>query len=249
MKILITLLLLTLPLLGEPAESAWKKLVGKRFASAPEFSYPTNDPKLPNVLIYGDSISIHYHQELRKELAGKANLYRIYENGGDSSTFIPKMAKMRGTMTDTSLDDPWNFQWDVIQFNVGLHDLKYLDGKKMDKHKGKQVTSPDQYGKNLEAILEFLEKEYPEAHLIFATTTPVPEGESGRVAGDAEKYNEIARKVLKDHPEVTINDLYSLTKPNQPNWWTKPGNVHFNSKGQQAQADQTAAAIIAELAK
>ena len=249
MKTLITLFLLTLTMLGKPAETAWKKLVLDRFASAPEFSYPANDPKLPNVLIYGDSISIHYHQELRKELAGKANLYRIYENGGDSSTFIPKMEKMSGAMGASSLDDPWDFQWDVIQFNVGLHDLKYLKGKKMDKHNGKQVTSPEQYGKNLEAILAFLSKDHPKARLIFATTTPVPEGESGRVAGDAEKFNQIALKVLKDHPEVAINDLYSLTKPNQPKWWTKPGNVHFNAKGQKAQADQTAAAIIAELAK
>ncbi len=153
MKTLVTLLLLIIPLLGETSESAWEKLVGKRFNSDPAFSYPVNDPKLPNVLIYGDSISIHYHLELREKLAGKANLYRINENGGDSSTFIPKMTRMRDTMADSKLDKPWDFKWDVIQINVGLHDLKYLDGGKMDKRNGKQVTSPEQYRKNLEAML------------------------------------------------------------------------------------------------
>ena len=53
---------------------------------------------------------------------------------------------------------------------------------------------------------------------------------------DAGRYNRVARKVLADFPEIEINDLYKFTLPNQPEWWTKPGNVHFNKTGVGARA-------------
>ncbi len=249
MKRLLPFLLTATCAFSQSAGKTWYKLTEPKFRKTPEFSYQTNDPKLPNVLIYGDSISIHYHLELRKNLSGKANFYRLPWNGGDSSTFIQKMKKLHDAMSDPDLDAPWNFKWDVIQFNVGLHDLKYLDGGNMDKKAGRQVSSLEDYEKNLRSILAYLHELAPDAKIIFATTTPVPEGENVRVAGDAIRFNEVAAKVLKDHPGVTVNDLYALTKPNQPKWWTKPGNVHFNQEGQQAQADHTADIILNALKK
>ena len=225
------------------AKAAWNKLAGKS-ANRPEFAYVERDPELPNVLIYGDSISIGYTQRVREKLSGKANVYRLYCNGGDSGSFITKMTRMHDAMSDEQLDRPWNFAWDVIQFNVGLHDLKYLAGKKLDKQNGVQVISPEAYQQNLGDIVEFLEQLAPDAKLIFATTTPVPEGEPGRFAGDAEKYNEAAREVLSKFPEVSINDLYQFTKPNQSDWWTSPGNVHYTELGENAQGDEVARVIL-----
>ena len=46
-------------------------------------------PGLPRVLLIGDSISIGYTLEVRKLLAGKANLHRIAENGGPTRTYLP----------------------------------------------------------------------------------------------------------------------------------------------------------------
>ncbi len=146
------------------------------------------------------------------------------------------MEKMLLTMNDQRLDAPWNFKWDVIQFNVGLHDLKYMDGERMDTKSGKQVSSLGDYEGNLREIIPYIRKIAPEAKVIFATTTPVPEGGNGRVAGDAVRFNKVAADVLKDYPDVIVNDLYALTKPNQPEWWTRPGDVHFNAEGRKAQA-------------
>lgn len=61
--------------------------------------------------------------------------------------------------------------------------------------------------------------------------------------------NHVAAKVLKENPDIIVNDLYSFTKPNQPKWWTKPGNVHFNAKGQKAQAEHTSEVILKALEK
>lgn len=226
------------------AENAWLELVGKRFAKRPEFAYVANDPSLPNVLIYGDSISINYTQRVREKLKGQANVYRLYCNGQDSSVFIPKMTRMHNVMRDGQLDAPWAFQWDVVHFNVGLHDFKYLAGRKLDKENGKQRTPINSYKKNLGEIAVYLQNLAPDAKLTFATTTPVPDGEPGRFAGDAKSYNDVALDVFRTHPQITINDLFTFTKPNHSKWWTKPGDVHFNATGRTAQGDEVSRVIL-----
>lgn len=251
---LIPLLLLCLTtfsqsaLAEQDAKEAWQKLVrSPRFNKRPAFQYVKNNPQLPNVLLYGDSISIAYTDATREALKGKANVYRLYCNGGDSSSFIQKMKTMHATMQKDDLNDPWKFDWDVIHFNVGLHDLKYMNGKKLDRVNGTQAISPADYEKNLRAIIAYLKQLAPKAKLIFATTTPVPEGEPGRIAGDAAKYNQIALKVLKDYPEIAVDDLYAFTKPQHAQWWTKPGNVHFNTAGATAQGKEVARVIEQQL--
>ncbi|MCH9654600.1 MAG: SGNH/GDSL hydrolase family protein [Planctomycetes bacterium] len=234
----------------EKAEEAWKKLVrSPRSLKRPAFQFVENDSKLPNVLVYGDSISIAYTGATREALKGKANVYRLYCNGGDSSSFITKMKNMHTKMQDKKIKDHWDFDWDVIHFNVGLHDLKYMKNRKLDRVNGKQAISPEDYEKNLNSIIAYLKELAPKAKLIFVTTTPVPEGEAGRIAGDAARYNQIALKILKNHPEIGVNDLYGFTKPHHKEWWTKPGNVHFNTKGATAQGKESARIIEQELKK
>lgn len=232
---------------AESAEAAWYKLVGKRFSARPEFAYVENDPALPNVLIYGDSISIHYTQRVREQLNGKANVYRLFCNGGDSGTFVEKMTRMHAAMCDERLEDAWAFEWDVIQFNVGLHDLKYLLDGKLDKENGAQVSSIETYKKNLAGIAAYLQRLAPDAKLIFATTTPVAPEESGRISGDSVKFNTAAREVLSGYPEILINDLYAFTKPHHAAWQRAPDNVHYNEAGSNAQGDEAARVILQAL--
>jgi acyl-CoA thioesterase-1 len=75
----------------------------------------TDDPKLPRVLLIGDSISIGYTLEVRKLLAGKANVHRNPGNGGPTINGLARLDEWLGTS-----------RWDVIHFNWGLHDLKVL---------------------------------------------------------------------------------------------------------------------------
>lgn len=226
----------------EVCKEVWKALANKGEA----FKYVDPNKSLPNVLIYGDSISIGYTPMVRKLLSEKANVFRIQKNGGSSDMLIPNIEKLKATMFQPSLEQGWDFEWDVIHFNVGLHDLKYLKNGKLDKENGKQVSSIAKYKENLIGICEYLMKEYPKAKLVFATTTAVPdEGAEGRFAGDSVKYNKAAKEVLVNYPLITINDLYAFTKPNATEWYIKPGNVHYNNLGKTAQGKQVAK-IIAE---
>src|SRR2546423_11384575 len=80
---------------------------------SPAFAPVIDQPGLARVLLIGDSISIGYTATVRKELAGKANVHRIPENGADTANGLKKI-------------DDWlgDGRWDVIHFNWGLHDLK-----------------------------------------------------------------------------------------------------------------------------
>lgn len=228
----------------EVAREAWKNLANKEKA----FAYVDPDTKLPNVFIYGDSISIGYTTTVREELKGKANVFRFHKNGQSSNKFIPFTEKMKTTMFQPYLKGGWDFTWDVIHFNVGLHDLKYVKGGKLDLENGNQVNSPEKYKENLDGICQYLMKEYPKAKLIFATTTAVPEeGADGRIAGDSVVYNKAALEVLAKYPSIQINDLYAFTKPNEKEWYIKPHNVHYNNLGKTAQGKHVAKLIAENL--
>ena len=251
---LLVFLALSAPLLSagmeKPgAQAAWESLVSAKLKKMPAFDYLQPEEKLPNVLLYGDSISIGYTQSVRSKLAGKANVFRLHANGNHSGMFIKLMNQMHTTMRDGKLDKPWTHQWDVIHFNVGLHDLKYVvQGKGMDKENGTQVSSIALYQQNLKKIIAYLKTEHPKAKLIFATTTPVPKGEPGRFVEDAPKYNKAALEVLEAHPEIVVNDLFTFVKPNHSKWWTRPGNVHYSSDGSAQLGKRVAKSISKALA-
>lgn len=224
-------------------QAAWDTLCGNigKVYKTDGFTYVHPNRK-PNVFLYGDSISIKYTSQVRKELDGKATVTRLFKNGGSSNDFISNMEKMNETMFQPALVGGWDFKWDLIHFNVGLHDLKYLKGKNLNKN-GKQVSSIATYKTNLNDICKYLKKNYPKATLIFATTTPVPEGAKGRFKGDAIEYNKAAMEVLSQYPDIVINDLFSFTTPHHEEWIVSPGDVHYNKLGFTAHGKRVAAVI------
>lgn len=194
----------------------------------PAFDPVKDDPKLPRVLIIGDSISIGYTPATRKLLAGKANVHRIMENGGPTDNGTAKIKKWLGES-----------KWDVIHFNWGLHDIKLGTGK--------HQVPIDQYEKNLRDLVKTMKA--TNAKLIWATTTPVPEGKTNppRKNSDVVEYNKVAKKIM-DENGVAINDLYAFALP-QLEKIQLPVNVHFTAKGSEALADRVAAAIEKALVK
>lgn len=188
-------------------------------------------PGLPRVLLIGDSISIGYTLGVREGLAGKANVHRPAVNCADTQYGINHLEEWLGDK-----------RWDVIHFNWGLHDLKYINENYLLTPVEKavmQLCSPAQYGVNLDVLVEKLKA--TGAALIFATTTPVPEGAVGRVPGDEVRYNEVANEVMADHG-VEVNDLHAFVAPRLAEY-QRPANVHFEDAGNEALAEKVADAI------
>ncbi len=196
--------------------------VGTTSLAADDPFKPIEDQKgLPRVLIIGDSISIGYTLPVRKALDGKANVHRIAANSGTTANTLKNLDKWLG-----------DGRWDAIHVNVGLHDLKYVDGKRQ--------VAPEDYEKNLRAIVARLKM--TGAKIVWAATTPVPEGANARHPGDEVEYNAIAAKVMKQE-DIAVNDLYALAKKHQASWQRK-ADVHFNREGSQGLGKRVAEGIL-----
>jgi lysophospholipase L1-like esterase len=170
-------------------------------------------------------------------LAGKANVHRISGNAGPSSNGI-------------FLIDGWLGQtkWDVIHFNFGLHDLKRLAD-------GRQQVPLDAYERYIGLIVQRLRR--TGARLVWAATTPVPEGKVSppRVPADVLIYNAAAARIMKQNG-VASNDLYSFALSRLVEI-QQPVNVHFTpsgsellgKSGSELLAKQVAAAIEESLSR
>lgn len=215
-------------------------LCGSTHAAKPAFAKVTDDPKLPRVLLVGDSISIGYTVQTQALLKGKANVHRIPTNAGHTGMGIvglPKWLKKLGG------------KWDVIHFNWGLWDLCYRNPKsknqgRRDKVNGTLTHTIEQYTENLAKLITVLKE--TNAKLVFATTTPVPEGEFGRKLGDDLKYNSAAVALMKKHG-IVVNDLHAVMAGKMNKYGKKPGDVHFTEDGSELLAEQVAKAIEAQL--
>ena len=191
---------------------------------------------LPRVLLIGDSISIGYTLPTRALLEGKVNLHRIPTNGGPTIKGLEQI--------DTWLGKK---KWDVIHFNWGLHDLKYMgpNGENLfPKEKGGKVQVPIQeYEKNLERLVVRMKK--TNAKLIWRNTTPVPPGSKGRYVGDSIKYNAAAARVMIRHG-IPTHDLFPMSKKRMKEIML-PANVHYTKDGSEVLGGDVAMVILEAL--
>jgi len=210
-----------------PGLAQQKKAAPAKRQPGPVFAPIEDDPALPRVLLIGDSISIGYTLPVRAALGGKANVHRAPTNCGPTT---------RGL----ELIDQWlgDGRWDVIHFNWGLHDLKFIEGKR-------QVPL-DEYEKNMERLVARLKK--TGAKLIWCSTTPVPKGcRPPRTNEDVIAYNAAAKKIM-DREGIAIDDLYGFALPKLKQIQI-PANVHFTREGSQVLAGQVAESIRSALEK
>jgi lysophospholipase L1-like esterase len=203
-------------------------------ASEPRASTPDQ----PAVLIIGDSIAQGYTPHVKQLLKTEARVTRQPGNAEHTGTGLKNL-------------DAWlsTNRWAVIHFNWGLHDLCYRNPQSKtnagrDRVQGQITTSLEQYEKNLEQLVTRLEQ--TGAVLIWASTTFMPDGDEGRFAGDEQKYNAVAARMMQRHG-IRINDLHARTAGFTPELFLKPGDVHFKPAGYQKIAIQVADQIRAAL--
>ncbi len=198
-----------------------------------------DQPGLPRVLLIGDSISLGYTIPVRELLQGKANVHRVGENGGPTTNGLKELSSwlaMGGTNGQPA-------KWDVIHFNFGLHDLKQL---KQGPSGPVYEVPPDDYAKNLQQLVTLLKA--TGAKLIWATTTPVPDGplRPMRSEADVVKYNQIAAGIMQQN-SIPIDDLFAAVQPQEAELQVK-NNVHFKPAGYQVLAQHVADSIEKALA-
>jgi len=200
-----------------------------------------NEP-LPRVLLLGDSISMAYGPVVEERLAGRAFVMRARQPDGE------KAENCEGTTHGLQHVERWLAQdgggWDVIHFNFGLHDLKRVHpgtGRNSNDPADPRQAEPAAYEAQLEAIVQRLETSG--ATLLFATTTPVPDGvRPFRDPADVARYNEAALRVMRAHG-IAIDDLHALVEPRLATL-QNPHDVHFNAAGSAVLGEAVAGAVL-----
>ncbi|MBW9261403.1 MAG: SGNH/GDSL hydrolase family protein [Candidatus Thiodiazotropha sp. (ex. Lucinisca nassula)] len=193
---------------------------------------PTDDPNKPNILIIGDSISQGYTPYVRKLLESKVDVFRIPENARHTGYGIRKLNEW------LSLEK----HWEVIHFNWGLWDLKYIEPTS-NHTKGIQRHTEFEYKKNMEHLIKELKK--TNAKLIWCNTTPIPDNTISRVKGDELNYNDVVLEIMKEN-KIIINDLHSFALQDI-NKIQIPNNIHFSEYGYQYLSKKVADEIVKAL--
>lgn len=218
------------------AQSKWKVPEHLKaltsYVEVPVFPDSKDNPKLPRVLIMGDSISMYYTPEVRQLLSGKANVYRIPDNGKSTLYALKNIEYWLG-----------DGHWAVIYFNFGLHDIAIVPT-------GTHQVPINTYDRNLRQLVKRLQA--TGAKLIWASTTPVPEGSRNRREEDVRAYNEVAKRIMEEN-HIPIDDLHAFVASRAgkaAGWdWQLPSNVHFRPKGCVELGTEVAKNIVVALSK
>jgi lysophospholipase L1-like esterase len=187
------------------------------------WAYVKDDPRLPRVLIIGESISRSYTATVRKALKDKANVHRAPANCGRTDYFFKN--------GEAWLKQNGSARWDVIVFNFGIHD----NGK-----------TPAQYQDNLEKILTRLRE--TGANVLWARTTPWGQIREKGVAGDKSVPLNRTSDAFAKARNVAMIDLHAVVYPEIARLQAKDG-THFTDEGARKLGETVARAIEAALAK
>jgi beta-glucosidase len=179
------------------------------------------DPKLPNILLLGDSITRAYFPTVAKRLAGKANVYLFATS---CSSGDPRLAQQLRLYFETAPS------FRVIHFNNGMHGWD---------------LSETAFAAGLPGMIDELRKERPGSRLIWATITPVRKDDPfGAANARIDARNAAALAVMKQNG-IPIDDQHALMQGHED---LHLDDVHFNEKGSEMEGDQAAESVEAVLA-
>jgi GDSL-like Lipase/Acylhydrolase family len=222
------LLFLLVFLCGMSGSHAQAPVGGRNPASRPEeieWTWEVRpshiDPKLPNVLLLGDSITRNYFPEVQRQLADVANVYLFATS---ASVGDPRLARQLDEFAFTE-----NVPFNVVHFNNGMHGWIY---------------SEDEYKNAFPSLLHELHAIAPSASLIWTTITPVKaETSPGPTNARIDARNSIALAFIAK-AGIRVDDQHELMTHHSDQY---QDNVHFNPAGAAIQGRQAAQLVRASL--
>jgi lysophospholipase L1-like esterase len=199
-----------------------KEVAERKFdPEASAWGYVQDDPRLPRVLIIGNSISRSYTVSVRRALTGKANVHRAPANCGRTDNFFKD--------AEVWLMQNGSNKWDIITVGYGIHDA----GK-----------SPAAYTDNLRKIVARLRETGARIYLVSATPwydkkdTERAKDLSPKVNATLAAFAQEEKLELVDHHAAVIARIAELQG--------KDG-THFNDVGADVLGKALAAAIEPQL--
>ncbi|APW59179.1 GDSL-type esterase/lipase family protein [Paludisphaera borealis] len=192
-------------------------------------------PRLPRVVLVGDSIRLGYAPRVAERLSGKAVVVSSPENGGDSANVLAHL-------------DEWVVRQkpDVVHLNCGLHDLKRA------KQDGRHQVEINGYIDNLRKIVARI-REATDAALVFADTTPILDerharrgGDFDRIEADVKRYNSAAITAMRDLG-VPVHDLHWVVEQGAPETMLGPDGTHYTPAGSDRLSEAVADCVLRQV--
>lgn len=191
---------------------------------------------LPKVVLLGDSICEGYAKYVQERLAESTYVFRPKEIGRFSTYMLQNIANWAKDLHIGS-------DIDVVHFNIGLWDVVRIYGDE-------PLVSFEVYKDNLRRICNRIRHVFPNATLIFATTTSVRERFLEyswlRLNKDIDRYNEAAVRVMEEEG-VLVNDLHNATLAFDENMYID--GVHYTEEGYRQLSQHVAEIIEGRLPK
>lgn len=154
---------------------------------------------MKKVVLLGDSIRMGYDKYVKEALADSAQVYYPEENCRFAEYVLRYAHEWKN-------NGKWGSDIDVVHWNAGLWDCLELFGDE-------PMTNIGYYEEAIRRIDKRLRMLFPEAKMIFATSTPVQEE---RMKADFKRhnatirlYNQVAVYALSG-TDTVINDLYAV---------------------------------------
>ena len=212
---------------------------------------------MKNILLLGDSIRMGYDSFVRNKLLGRANVFYHEDNGRYALYTLRALSDWKGALSLPKID--------IVHWNNGLWDALHLNsasGGRDGEAEGETIspanvpaefrfdadplTPPEFYRYYIGRVLTRIRQLFPEADVVFATSTPVIEEQATwayRSNREIENLNRIAREVLVPRG-VRINELGSFAAEKcqtlHRDW------VHYNDEGSALLADEIIGFLEAE---
>src|SRR5882724_1463444 len=175
------------------------------------------DPKLPNVLLLGDSITRNYFPQVAKDLGGIANVYLLASSTSVGDPRLPRQIAEFAALQSVTFA--------AVHFNNGLHGWGYTEA---------------QFKSDFPIFLQAIRALPGHGKLIWATITPVkPEASNGASNPCIDARNAIAREFIETGG-IPIDDQHALMTQHADLF---EDAFHFNKVGSAMMGVQTAAII------
>lgn len=193
--------------------------------------------KESRVVLIGDSIREEYGKYVREELKDLIEVVEIPENAKCSTYTLRRIHEWANSLRiGTDID--------LVYWNNGLWDIARFYGDE-------PLVSEKEYQKNLNRIIVRLHRIFPNAKIVYATTTSIAEWKNEdkvfiRRESDVVAYNKLATDIMTTQ-NISVDDLYTIT--NQFSEEYRQDWVHFSEEGSKKLAKHIAAYIFKELHK
>jgi len=173
---------------------------------------------MKSIVLIGDSIRIGYQDTVKRELAGRADVWGPEENGGTSRNVLMHLSDWVIARSP-----------DIVHLNCGLHDLRREPGS------SGTFVPVEEYGKNLRNIFRTV-RDSLDTVLIFALTTPVNQEDHhtnkpfDRFETDVNLFNRKALEVSQEYG-IPVNNLFNVIEGKGTESCLMPDGVHFTDEG------------------